>query len=221
VQVSPFSSFVLDKYIAPRVSAFNAAEVPDMSTFDPQSDHWVANHFLNSVLRGGFEFPLSAYIHNYLRRAEGAFTEHAEARRHTLSFIDLKGQAPGVYARALSHWEFFLTHSWQSEALLGKLLETSTTHSYSIFVQGDGSIKERLNHLYNSMKHAESRIASGQILEGALVPVWLTNLGLQSTDTLLTFAETGEILEEIAYWADIFVDPIDARNKLRREGESS
>ncbi len=219
--MSPFSSFVLDKYIAPQVSAFNAAEVPDMSTFDPQSSHWVADHFLNSVLRGGFEFPTSAYVHNYLRRAEGAFTEHAEARRYTLSFIDLKGQAPGVYARAMSHWEFFLTHAWQSEALLGKLFETSSRQPYSIFVQGDGSIKERLNDLYNSMKHAESRIASGQIFEGALVPVWLTNFGLQSTDANLTFAETGELLEEVAYWAEIFVDPIDARNKLRRKDGSS
>lgn len=219
--MSPFTSFVLDKYIAPGVSSFTAAQIPDMSKHDSQSSHWVANHFLNSVLGGSFEHPVSAYVHNYLRRAEGAFAANGEARRHSMKFIDLLGQAPGVYARALSQWEVFLTHSWQAEALLAQLIDASTQEPYRIFVKGGGSVEERLNNLYNSIKHSESRISSGQIPEGALVPVWLTNEGLASTDALLTFAETGEILEEIAYWADIFVDPIDARRKLRREDESS
>jgi hypothetical protein len=146
-----------------------------MSNHASQSSHWVANHFLNSVLRGGFEYPISAYVHNYMRRAEGAFAAHAEARRHSLKFIEHQGQAPGIYASALSQWEIFLTHSWQAEALLAKLIEATSQEPYRPYTRGEGSVEERLNNLYNSMKHAESRISSGQIPEGALVPVWLIN----------------------------------------------
>jgi hypothetical protein len=216
--VSPFSSFVLDRFIATGVSAFKQADIPDMSECEPQSGHWVNNHFLNSVLRGGFEHPISAYVHNYMRRAEGAFVAHAEARRHSQRFIELEGQAPGAYARALSQWEIFLTDAWQAEAILMKLIEKVADETYRVFEKGDGSIGERLHLLYNAMKHSESRIASGQMPEEGLVPVWLTNEGLQSTDGFLTFVETGEILEEIAHWANVFVDPREARNKTQADG---
>jgi hypothetical protein len=209
-----FTNIVLDTYIAPGASNFKAAQIPDMANHDSQSAHWVANHFLNSVLRGGFIYPFSAYVHNYMRRAEGAFVAHAEARRHSIKFIELSGQAPGVYSRALSSWEMFLTHSWQAEALFAKLIGKATNE---IFVPDEGSIEERLYDLYNAMKHAEGRIASGQIPEGALVPVWLTNEGLRSEKSLLTFKETGEILEELAYRAGVLVDPHDAKAKLRTD----
>jgi hypothetical protein len=101
-----------------------------------------------------------------------------------------------------------------------ELIEATSQEPYRPYTRGEGSVEERLNNLYNSMKHAESRISSGQIPEGALVPVWLINEGLTSSDALLTFAETGEILEGIANWADVFVDPIDARNKVRRDDGS-
>ncbi len=52
------------------------------------------------------------------------------------------------------------------------------------------------------MKHVESRIDNAQMLPGATVPVWLENEGLRSVDANLTFTETGEVLMEIAKYAD-------------------
>jgi hypothetical protein len=214
-----FSSHVRDRFIAPGVSAFNTAEVPDMSTYDPESKHWVANHFLNSVLRGKLNPPANAYAYSYVRRAEAAFSEHDQARQATLDFIISGAQSPSLYAAAVLHWEFFLSQSWQGYALLARLLALlGAGERFKIFVRGDGSVEERLNLLHNSMKHAESRIAAGQILEGAPVPVWLTNEGIQSTDTLLKYPETGDILRDIARWANILVDPIEMANRLRGSG---
>lgn len=213
-----FSDHVRDTFIAPGVSDFNTAEVPDMSTYDPESSHWVANHFLNSVLRGKLKPPTNAHVYNYLRRAEAAFSEHEQARQATLTFLTSGRQSPSLYAAAVLHWEFFLSQSWQGYALLGKLLTLlGGGEPFKIFVKGDGSVEERLNKLYNSMKHVENRIAAGQILEGASVPVWLSNQGIQSTDTLLEYAETGSILQDIAKWANILVDPIEMANKLRAD----
>jgi len=213
-----FTDHVADRFIAPGVSAFNTADIPDMSTYDPESKHWVANHFLNSVLRGKFEPPMNAYVYNFVRRAEAAFSEHEQARQATLRFLASQKQSPSHYAAAVLHWEFFLGQAWQGYALLAKLLELLTGEEFRIFSKGDGSVEDRLNRQYNCMKHVEKRIVNGQILEGATVPVWLTNEGIQSTDTLLTYSETGEVLRDIAKWATIVVDPIEMAERLRSDG---
>ena len=44
-----YAAAVRDKYIAPGVSAFTSADIPDMSEYAKESEHWVANLFLNSV----------------------------------------------------------------------------------------------------------------------------------------------------------------------------
>lgn len=210
-----FSSYFRDRFMAPGISEFNAVEIPDMSGYDPESKHWLANHVLNSGLRGAFDPPANAYAYNYLRRAEAAFSEQEEARQATLGFLASERQSLSRYAHALLHWEFFLSQSWQAFLLLGEFAKFLTGESGRFFAPGDGSVEQRLNDLYNSMKHVESRIEAGQILEGATIPVWLTNEGIRSTDALLTYGETGGILRDIAKWANIVVDPIDMPNRLR------
>jgi hypothetical protein len=48
----------------------------------------------------------------------------------------------------------------------------------------------------------------------------LTNEGLRSTDALLTYAETGDILRDLAKWANIIVDPSEMADKLREASGS-
>ncbi len=82
-----FSTEVLDAHIAPGVSAFTLAEIPDMTAWSKQSSHWIANSFLNPVFNGSFAPPMNAYAYNFLRRAQYAFSEHELARCSTLAFI--------------------------------------------------------------------------------------------------------------------------------------
>lgn len=74
-------------------------------------------------------------------------------------------------------------------------------------VQYAKAVEERLNKIYNQMKHAESCIENGQVVPGAPVPVWLANTGLQSIDASLTFAETGDVLADLATYANQMMDP--------------
>jgi hypothetical protein len=207
--VATFSNFVLDKFIAPGASELVAAEIPDMSTYDAQSTHWVSNFFLNSVLRAAWKPPLNVYAYNYLRRAVAAFCEHAYARDATLAFIQGGQQSPGTYTKALFHWEVFLGQTWHAYKLLQKGL------GGIIFEPGSDTVEERLNHLYNQMKHVESRIEAGQMAEEATVPVWLTTSGLQSVDASMTYNETAEILSDIAKWANLLSDPVNAKKHLK------
>jgi len=217
----PFSGYFLDKFVAPGISDFTSVEIPDMAEYDPESKFWLANFVLNSGLRGNFNPPGNAYAYNYLRRTVAAFSEHEEARQATLGFLSSGRQSLSRYAAATLHWEFFLSQSWHAYLLLRSLFKFLTKQDVPrVFVPGEGSVEERLNHLYNQMKHVESRIENGQIIEGATIPVWLTNGGLRSTDALLTYAETGDILRYLAKWANIIVDPSEIANKIREARDS-
>ncbi|HUU09188.1 MAG TPA: hypothetical protein VM431_01460 [Phycisphaerae bacterium] len=203
-----YSAKILDKHIAPGVSSFTKADIPDMATWAKQSPHWIANFFLNSAFTASFAPPMNAYAYNFLRRAQYAFSEHHLARESTLAFLAAGGQSPTRYADALFHWECFLGQAWQAFALL------CTAWEGRVYDKKDGSIEERLNALYNQVKHVESRINSGQMIPGATVPVWLDNYGLRSVDASLTYVETAEVLKELAKYADALMNPKTAKSAL-------
>jgi hypothetical protein len=200
-----FSTEIVNKHIAPGVSTFTQADIPDMSTWAKESSHWIANFLLNSSLSASFKFPMNAYAYNFIRRAQAAFTQHQLARDCTLGFLTAGGQSPTRYCDALFHWETYLGQSWHAYSLLLKAF------SGTAFKKGDGSVEERLNLLFNAMKHVESRIENGQMLLGATVPVWLTNDGLCSVDAIMSYGETGEILKQLATWADALMNPQTAK----------
>jgi hypothetical protein len=213
-----FAGWVLDRYIAPRASDFTSAEIPDMSSDDPQPRHWVDSHFLNNVLRGSLDPRLGAYVVQYLRRAEAAHAEHARAREKTLAVLKSEVFSPSRYSVMLLHWEFFLAQAWQAYALLGGFIGAVTHSDHRIFRAGDRSVEQRLNSLYNATKHSDSRIANGQIPDGTVSPVWITNVGIEATEVVLTFAETGEILSDLAKWANILSDARSISEKVRMLG---
>jgi hypothetical protein len=197
-----YSAHIIDAHIAPGASAFGKAEIPDMSTWvAKESAHWVANYFLNSSLSATFSMPMKAYAYNFVRRAQYAYSEHALARASTLTFLEKGGQSPCAYADALFHWECFLSQAWHAYALL------VTAWKGKAFEKNDGSVEQRLNALYNQMKHVESRIENGQMPPDANVPVWLENDGLRSIDAKLSFAETAMVLKELAKYADVLSNP--------------
>lgn len=208
--MAQFSNYVIDKFIAPNASSFTQAEIPDMLGYDKESSHWVANFSLNSVLLAAWKPPYHAYMYNYLRRAEAAFREHHAARTETLAFIESGRQSTKRYTAALFHWETFLGQSWHAYKTLQKCFDVA------LYKPGEGSVEERLNALYNQMKHVESRIENKKMLEGVTVPVWLTNQGLVSVDSVMTFSETGGVLKDLAKWANILQDPLSAPEKLKQ-----
>ena len=203
-----FSSAVLNRHIAPGVTEFTAAEIPDMTSWSKESAHWIANYFLNASLSGDFAPPMNAYAYNFLRRAQYAFSEHELARGSTVAFVSGGSKSPRGYAEALFHWENFLGQAWHGFSIL------VTALGGKAFEKNDGSMEQRLNALYNQMKHVESRIDNGQMLPGATVPVWLDNSGLRSVDAQLSYAETGDALKELAKYADALSNPTTAKAVL-------
>jgi hypothetical protein len=58
-----FSAKIEDTFIAPGVSQFTEAEIPDMSLWSKESQSWIANFFLNSLF-ASFRSPMQAYAYN-------------------------------------------------------------------------------------------------------------------------------------------------------------
>ncbi len=203
-----YSDEILNTNIAPGVASFNVAEIPDMSTWAPESRFWIANYFLNTTYGAKFSTPMHAYAYNFLRRSLYAFKEHEQARAKTLEFLAQRPPSPSHYAMALFHWENYLGQCWHAYALL------ITAWSGRAFEKNDGSVEQRLNALYNQMKHVESRIENGQMIPGATVPVWLENEGLCSIDTRITYVETGEVLKDLAKYATALMTPKTAKANI-------
>lgn len=184
-----FSKRILQASIAPGVAELKC---PDIRYMSMVCKSWIAVHFLNTALTGQFQAPTNAYVYNHLRRVRATFYAYEHARELTLKFIENPHLGAHTYAFALFHWETFLGQAWHSLKLL------QTGFKVELFKTGDNSLLERLNRLYNQMKHVESCIENGQMIPGASVPVWLENDGLVSVDKKMTYADCAEVLELLA-----------------------
>jgi hypothetical protein len=203
----PLSSYATDKFIAPEMSKLTAVSIRDMSQVDAEQEHWLANFILNTIFRTDVPSPLRQRIFNFLRRSHAAFAEYALARKATLGFINGADPIPLRYLDAIGHWEAFLAYSWQSHGFLGG-------GEKIWFNKGDGSVLQRLNELHNRAKHAEKDIANGRFFEDSPLCVWLTNDGLRSIETSLSFDEIAAILDDLAEWASLVQDPATIHEKL-------
>jgi hypothetical protein len=196
------SAHVTDTYVATEISKFDSAEIPDMSTSQPESLHWISNYTWNSVVCGALPSPEREHRFDFLRHAMIAFSEHNMARYATLGFLESKAQSFGRYFTALHHWEQFVAAAWHSldalqrAGVVGRLYEP-----------GDRSTAEQLRGLYDETRYTESLIETDEMPPQGSLAVWLCNSGLRSIDCELSFVETGDLLARIRDWAHVVEDP--------------
>jgi hypothetical protein len=209
----PLTNYSKDKYIAPEISKFTMATIRDMSKVDSEHDQWQA-HFILSVMFGSpLPTPQRQQLINFLRRSHSALTEYSLARTATLGFLN-DTERSLQYLDAIGHWEAFLGYAWQAYCFLAG-------GHVRLFKKGDGSVLQRLNSLHNRAKHADEAIERGHFIGDSPLCVWLTNEGLRSTETSLTFDEIAEIVEELARWASAVKHPATAREQLERDKTAS
>jgi hypothetical protein len=203
----PLSSWVLDKYMAPQISKFTVASIPDMTELDDQQEHWLYNFILNNLAQRTLVTPIGQQMYNFLRRSHAAFGAYALAREATLAYLANRQRYPR-YIDAINHWEAFLAYAWQAFCFFGR-------GKRIWFEQGDGSPLERLHDLHTRSKHADKAIEQGHYIEDSPLCVWLTNSGLSSTEAALTFEEIAMILTDMAQLASAVQDPLTMESKIK------
>ena len=201
-----WSSGVLNSLVAPNVTTFTQAVIPDLTERFPEAQHWLVNFFLNSVGRGRYKPRVQQVALGYLRRAHHAFLSYHDARRTTLEYLD--GNDPysprlRTFYAAVALWETCALQISMAISLYNWLSRPERA-----FEKNDGSKEDRLYTIANHIKHVSSCVDEGQCTEQATMPLWLSNDGLVSFGVSVTYTEVSEILADVASFADLIQDPL-------------
>jgi hypothetical protein len=96
---------------------------------------------------------------------------------------------------------------------------------YRLFEEDDGSKEQRLNAIYNSWKHSDSRVADSELPSNGSLPVWLVKSGIRSNRCELSFAELREMILDYRGNAKWFSEELPRRivehRRSRAEGVSN
>lgn len=206
-----WSPAILNQYVAPGIAEFTEAVIPEISEEFPQAQYWLANHFLNTILRAQFKHGARQIVLGYLRRAWNAFDAYHRSRIQTLEYLQQGDPATGrvsQYYAVVTAWETFVLQVGMVFDLYKGLCIVFNAGSDLVFSKGDGSKEERIYTIANQIKHVRSCVKSGQCTELDTVPLWLTRVGLHSFDVAVSFEEAAQILSDIATIADSLQDPL-------------
>ncbi len=200
-----WNSNLLEKYIAPEISTFVNAEIPDVSDLFPESQYWLQNHFLNTVFGAKFKEKWRQVAIGFLRRSQNSFTSYHKARELTLEYLDNNDPLnPKIskYYLAVSEWE-----NYALQVSMGIDLFKWLNMNQGAFEKNDGSIEQRLYTIANHVKHTASCVNSGQSEECHTIPLWLNNEGIMTYDLSVTYKEASEVLIDISKLADEYQNP--------------
>lgn len=196
---------LLDKFIAPGISSFTSATIPDLSPQFPEANHWLVNHYLNNFFRGSFKDRARQIAVGYLRRVHHAFVAYHDARVLTLEYLN--GNQPDnpriqKYYDSIASWEGFVL-----QAAMALDLYKWLNSGVGAFSKNDGSSTFRLYSIANQIKHLASCVESGQCGPNDSVPLWLSNIGLESFNMTVSFLEAADELRALAELANVIQDP--------------
>jgi hypothetical protein len=194
---------LLDRFVAPELSKLKKCSAPEI----PEPPNYFAAYFLNNAL--GYETPHDTRLleASFLRKWTVAVREYRSGREHLARFVfDLQrtNNQVGLFLTALADFENCAINAYlalMASAGQNRLMQGAAYQKP--FAPEDGSPFERLNAIYNEVKHFHSRDEKGRPLTDP-APVWIVNDGLkcrrkrngQEHDVVLTFEELVAILED-------------------------
>ena len=193
----------LNRFVAPGISEFNAADIPDIRSAHPEAERWMGNHFLNNLFRGSFVGDHRQFAVNLLFRAQAHFAQYHQARGATLEYLSkssLHSPALNSYFRAVVHWETCLLSYQVFVDLLVKMDGTN------VFQRKDGSAEQRAYDIANAIKHWAGLIDS-KFHDNETLAMWLSNDGVHTRKLSLTYEELSELTNDIAKLANDIQDP--------------
>jgi hypothetical protein len=177
----PLSDYALDTFVVHKLSKLTICGAVEIPTYA----NYVSTFILNQLtgVRGDSEPQYRAFAFNFLRRTEGALTAYRIGRGAILEYLQTPREILSPYFLALLNFEVCVSQCYQGLELIRRRT------GKKFFEEGDNSDGERMWKLYNASKHAEAKIVQGQIPREATTTVWITNEGLECSETLLSFQD--------------------------------
>lgn len=195
-----FNATILDQFLAPGISTFKHAEIPDLRQVHDQYSYWLANHFLESILTATYQAPYRQYVFNLLYRIQTAFLSYHEARELTFTYLSItlpNNPAIRTYFQALARWETCFLN-WQ---ILVDIFNKMSGER--VFKKNENSLEERTNNICNAIKHAGSTIKREKREDSVMIPLWLSNDGFNSFEqNAISYQELASLLADAGKLAD-------------------
>jgi hypothetical protein len=128
----------LDQFVAHKISSLTECGAPELL----MESSWLNAFILDSTFRVRLLPQERAYMFNFIRRAEGAFSAYREARRALIEHIDTPRDVISPYFRSLLNFEVCISQCWQGFELY------MTATGEKMFEENSGSGMERLHDIY-------------------------------------------------------------------------
>ena len=206
LMVVQWPAVVLDRYVAPKCSALVNCLAPEV----PELHDYFGSFFFNNIFTEQLPERTLSLTNVFLRRFANAVQDYRNGRREMLACIaapPCSNEMVRAYMRALSHFEASVVNTnlaLKAHDTVGKLWNPKEPLSFS---KGDGSPCQRLNAVYNALKHFDENMAKGIVPPNVFTPMWLVDDGIESVgsegEAKLHFKELIDVqldLEKDAGW---------------------
>jgi hypothetical protein len=178
-----------DKHFATGISKLTACNVVRLTSIRRPD---VTQFALNAILKRAVPDREKAFLFNFVRRASNALLDYDQAAMEFAAFIDGEKSDFREYLAAVHHFEGVLAELTACHSLLFRI------RGGKYFNKNDGSPLSRLSLMNNEIKHADGSIENGDFQVSSTLPLWLTNQGLKSYQSELTWNELAAIIRDVA-----------------------
>jgi hypothetical protein len=196
INMGPGSGFwaghVLDRFGAPEMSQVTVScAPPDI----PEPRSGIVTYFLRNALGPTYPDNLWPPANVYLRRWSSSLSEYRAGRdclsRYVAGLPRTNNQI-GLFLSAVGHFEHSVIDAYLAIMAFTAVVRQLGDDKWKPFEAGDRSPPDRLNRLYNVIKHFDDRFEMGQTLgfpSAYPAPLWITDRGLKGHTTLVNGKE--------------------------------
>jgi len=199
-----FHPDILNRNIAPCIADFISADIPDLRSEYPEAEHWLSNHFLNTLFGPKFKDQNRQYAITMLSRAQAQFSFFHEAREETHRYLEeSEPYFPSVrrYYRAITRWESCFLNLQIFFDIYTKFAGKNA------FTSGDGSELQRAYDIANNVKHWANAVKLHKHSDEHTIPLWMSNTGFHTYAHSITYAELSALTNEVATIANWLQNP--------------
>jgi hypothetical protein len=193
-----WAAFLLDRLVAPKVSTLRGCSAPELA--EP-AKHF-GSFFLNNVWLDG-QNPALPFCAVYFRRLATAFREYRSGRERMIQCVNAQPHSNEMvthYLSALTNFEAAIVNSYLALLAHDGVARSLVPNAGRSFTGGDGSPAQRLNVIYNALKHFDKNVLEGHICD-TVAPVWLVDDGIECVGSegpaKLLFSELVDLLGEL------------------------
>ncbi|MFZ1642559.1 MAG: hypothetical protein WAV07_14240 [Candidatus Contendobacter sp.] len=204
-----FSTGLLNQF-APYITELTELSVfnfPELLEYRSSFQAWMPSYILQSSFGHKYPAPFHKWTIAFLRKTGYAFKHYFISRDALSLFVNtpilFSEDTPkqlSSYFESLHNLEVSISLIYQAYCVFGKIIADG-----KFWNKGDGSTLERINLIYNNIKHAEDRIDKALLEPGS--HIWLTNSSICCEQGPISYKEISESLIDLADNASYYCNP--------------